>query len=116
MKRKQTCLVCGKEFDSLLRGLCGRDYGRFRIAKESLPEDQQDDFESLLISKNHLAPSKQGQHSIDDNVFADVLREFNQITNRDSNTEIAKAERLADNSPIEPRSDRMRKERHKPKK
>ena len=60
-KDVKKCIVCGDETDSLQRGLCYRDYGRFRRMKAKIPLELQDAFEEELINSGKLLP---GMHAM----------------------------------------------------
>ena len=59
------CLVCGAEA-TLQRGLCSRDYQRFRRAKMSLPKAKQAEFDRQMIAQGLVAPNIQDQRNNDD--------------------------------------------------
>lgn len=55
------CIVCDKPISPYEpRGLCPNHYGRYRQTKSSLPVENQDAFEAMLITKGMLLKSRQG--------------------------------------------------------
>jgi hypothetical protein len=69
------CLACQTHAPKLFRGLCQRDYERFRRQRDKLPLDKQAAFEARLIGNGLLLVSRQGQQA-SHNVFAEELAEF----------------------------------------
>lgn len=77
MIKTQTCIVCGRQQRArLIRGLCTRDYERFRRAKAKLPLDQQDLFDDEMVVKGKIGKDKKGSRGLEDDVFANELAMF----------------------------------------
>jgi hypothetical protein len=71
------CIVCNEESVRRTRGLCPRDYERYRKALLTVAPEQRDAFEELLISKGQLLASRQGARlAPESNVFVESLEEF----------------------------------------
>lgn len=83
--RSIKCLVCGRPASPSRRGLCQADYEKFRRARNKIPEDDWDAFESNLIDAGQLLPSRQGDRGVTGNVFAEALEEF--LKSRKSQTD-----------------------------
>lgn len=75
--------MCRTETPDRRRGLCVTDYSRFRSALLQVPPEKRGDFEQLAVNNGRLLSSRQGQRpAIDDDVFADLLKQFRE--NEDS--------------------------------
>lgn len=110
LDRSGKCVVCEVEVEGRRRGLCTTDYNRFLSAIRQLPSEKREMFESKLIERGRLLPSKQGQRAgIEDNVFAEELTEF-LLATAPTDEEVEDAKREAEDV-IRRNAERVRNEK-----
>lgn len=73
---KNLCIVCGEAATGRRRGLCTKDYERYRTALKSIPSGKREEWESLCVERGLLMPNRQGRPPVTDDVFAELSAEF----------------------------------------
>lgn len=79
--RDGNCIVCGKAEEGRKRGLCEQHYQELRRKSRSVKRADREEYESFLIERGLLLPSRQGQR-ITESAIGDATEEFLRLRKR----------------------------------